>query len=190
MIIAYIAWPPDNDTYMWDDPKTRGVPPPGVICTVCGQRIDYNAINPNYRPPRSYYDLSSVYDGDILVSPKLRSFLEERKLPGLRFVEIPSSKRYFFLQTSNVLKLIPPSSAKREEFCSACNQHRSVWGNQPNRARYEGVEEPIRTGVFFSDIKVGYYPQMGPLLIIGVDTWQAMLAAKFKGLGNGKPIVN
>jgi hypothetical protein len=190
MIVAYIAWPPDNNTYMWADPKTRGNPPPGIICPTCGMRTDWNVINPNYRPPRSYYDLSRAYDGDILVSPRLRQYLEEQQVPGLCFVQIPASRRYFILQCTDVLRLVRPATLHLEEYCAACKQYKSVWGTQPETARFEGVNAPIRSGMYFTDLRVGYFPQMGPLLIVGVDTWRGMAAQGFKGLGNGKPIVN
>jgi hypothetical protein len=187
MILAYIAWPPDDGTHMWADPKTRGTPPPGVICEVCDQRIDYNAVNPNYKAPRSYYDLSRAFDGDFLVSPKLRSYLEDQALSGLRFVDIPSSRRYFILQCANVLELVRPATLELEEYCGACGQYKSVAGIM--QEEIEGVRQPIREGIYFSDLKVGYGPQMGPELIVGVDTWHGMVARKFKGLGNGKPII-
>ncbi len=191
MIIGFLAWPPDNGTYMWaSDDEARVNPPKGVICGVCGQRIDYTAVNPKYAPPRSYYDLSRCYDGDVLVSPKLRTYLEECRLQDIKFVNLASCQRYFVLQCERVLKFIPPATAKREEYCAACKQYRSVWGNVPERAQFEGVDRPMQEGLFFTDLKVGYYPQMGPLLIAGVRTWQELLAQKFKGFGNGKPIVN
>ncbi len=189
-LMGYTVWAPDNGTHMWADPKTRGTPPPGVLCDACGQRIDYHAINPNYKPPRSYYDLCRAYDGDLFVSPRLREWLEAQSLEGLRFVELPKSERYFVLQTTNILTYIPAPTTKREEFCAVCRQHKSVWGNQPETARYENVPDPIQRGIYFSDIKVGYGPQMGPLLIVGIDTWQNMLAQNFKGLNGGKPIIN
>lgn len=190
MIIAYIAWPPDNGTYMWADPKTRGNPPPGVLCEKCGQRIDYGAVNPKYKPPRNYYDLSNTFDGDFLVSPPLRCYLQEQKLLGITFSEIRSSRRYFILNCMNVLRLIRPATSRLEEYCAVCKQYRSVWGNNPETAHYEGVHGPIHEGIFISDLRVGYYPQMGPMLIVGIDTWRGMLAKKFKGLGNGEAITN
>ena len=186
MIIAYVAWPPDNGTYMWADPKTQGQPPPGVICQTCHQRIDYDAINLNYKPPRSYYDLCRTYDGSFLVSPRLRQFLEQRKLPCVSFGEIPSSHRYFVLHCANILRLVRPPTLRTEEYCEKCEQYRSVYGIK--REQLQDVREPIREGIFFSDLRVGYFPQMGPELIVGMETWNSMLALKLKGLGNGEPI--
>lgn len=188
MIIAYNAWPPENGTYMWASKRLYGTPPPEVICPVCGVRTDWSAINPNYRPPRSYYDLSCSYDGDFLVSPRLRDLLESRNLSGLRFVPIPASRRYFILQSTKVVTLVRPVTARMEEYCAMCKQFKSVYGFFEEQL--EGIKEPIREGIFFSDLRVGYFPNMGPELIFGVDTWQAMLAAKLKGLGDGKPILS
>jgi ribosomal protein L33 len=188
MIIAYIAWPLDNDTAMWAHTKKTGEPPPGVVCSACKVRTDWEAINPRYTPPRSYYDLSRCYDGDILVSPRLREYLERQQLPGLKFVELPASRRYFVLQCENVLKLARPSTLRMEEYCPVCKQHRSVWGIKSGQLA--GVDEPIRHGLYFSDSRVGYYPQMGPELIVGVETWQGMVKERFKGLANGKPVIH
>jgi hypothetical protein len=186
MIIAYVAWPPDNGTYMWADTNKTGVPPPGILCDACGQRIDYQTINPNYRPPRSYYDLSRTYDGDFLVSPRLREHWEQRPVSGITFVDIPSSRRYFVLRCTMVLKLARPESLRFEEYCSFCRQYRSVWGLKSEKL--EGIDVPIEHGVFTSDLRVGYYPQFGPELIIGVRTWEEMIGLKVKGLANGQPI--
>src|SRR5687768_11880674 len=121
MIMGYIAWPPDNHTYMWADKDDI---PAGIICPYCTQRLDFSLVNPNYRPPRSYYDLSSCYDGDYLVSPGLRDFWMGRGLVGLSFKEIPKSSRYFVLQCSNVLKYTPGSGLHLEERCPHCAQYR------------------------------------------------------------------
>jgi hypothetical protein len=188
--IAYVAWPPDNDTYMWAHTKKTGVPPPGILCDVCSQRVDYDAVNPRYKPPRRYYDLSSCYDGDYLVSPRLREHLERSGLVGISFKEIPSSSSYFILRCSNVLRIKKTSSLHLDEFCNACAQYRSVWGSEPEESGFERVSEPIRVGIYLSDLRVGYYPQMGPLLIVGLDTWEALLSMGFKGLKNGKPIIH
>ncbi len=188
--MGYTVWAPDNGTHMWADPKTRGTPPPGVLCDACGQRIDYHAINPNYKPPRSYYDLCRAYDGDLFVSPRLREWLEAQSLEGLRFVELPKSERYFVLQTTNILKVVRSASYRWEEPCSVCRQFKSVWGTPAGGDRYEDVIEPLHRGVYSSDVKFGYGPQMGPLLIVGIETWQNMLAQNFKGLNGGKPIIN
>ena len=190
MIIAYIAWPPDNDTYMWADPKTRGNPPAGVICETCGQRIDYTAINPNYKPPRSYYDLSRPYDGDFLVSPRLRDYLVGQNLPGLRFCPLARSNRYLILQPQNMLRIARGPSLRFEEYCSACRQYRSVYGIDGEKLHFLDISEPIRFGIFITDLRGGYYPQMDHLLIVGTETWNGMLREKFRGMGNGKPIIN
>ena len=175
---------------MWANPKTRGSLPPGVLCDVCGHRIDYNAINPNYKPPRSYYDLCAVYDGDFLVSPRMREWLEAQHLSGLRFVELASSRRYFVLQSLNIVKLVRTPSLKLEEFCSACRQYKSVWGTSRDGDSFEGMAKPLRYGICFSDIRVGAGPNMRPLMILGVETWQAMSAQKFKGTIGIEPIIN
>lgn len=186
MIVAYIAWPPDNGTYMWADPKTRGTPPPGVSCEVCGQRIDYDAVNPNYKSPRSHYDLCRTYDGSFLVSASLFEYFQKQNLQGVSFSEIPHSKRYFVLHCKNFLKLVRPPTFRMKEFCERCQQFRSVYGI--SRGQFQDVVEPIRKGLFCSDVPIGYWPQMGHELIVGVDTWKCMLEQGFKGLKNGEAV--
>lgn len=190
MIIGYLAWPPDNGTYMWADPKIRGTPPPGVVCGVCEQRIDYGAVNPNYRPPKSHYDLCRTFDGTDLVSQRLRDYLELQRLANVTFEPLQTTDRYFVLRCSNILRLIRPPTSRSEEYCMTCGQYRSVWGNQPETARYEGVEKPLQKGLYVTDVRVGYYPVMGPLLVVGVETWEGMNLEKFKGLRNGQAIIN
>jgi hypothetical protein len=178
---------------MWADPKTRGTPPPGVICTACGQRIDYHAINPNYRPPRSRYDMIGTYDGDTLVSPRLQDYLERHGGPGLRFVPLPRSDRYVAVMTSNVLRLIPPVTLQKAEYCEVCKQYKSVWGlpmvNDKWHLRFEGIEGPIRSGWYETDLIAGYGPTMGPDVIVGIDLWEDMVARGFKGV-HGLPVVD
>ena len=193
MIIAYKASPPENCGHMWADPKTRGTPPPGVTCPACDQRIDYTAINPNYKPPRSYYDLCATYDGDFLVSARLRDYLERRNLTGVAFLALPSSRRYFVLQCINLLELVRPPTFRMEEYCEVCKQYKSVYGinliSDPVRIRFENINSSIREGIYLSDLKMGYGPSKGPLLFVGVETWQGMVNERFKGI-YARPIVN
>lgn len=189
MIIGYNAWPAENKTHMWADPKIRGTPPAGVLCDACGQRIDYHAINPHYKPPRTYYDLCRTYDGDFLISVQLQDWLKAQTLSGLTFGTLKSSERYVVLQSSNILRVVRSVAYKFEEYCSVCQQHKSVWGSPTGGDRFQGINEPLQRGIYFSDIRFGYGPQMGPLMVVGVETWAGMLAQKFKGLNAGKPII-
>jgi hypothetical protein len=189
MTIAFIVWPPDTDTYMWAD-KTPADPTDGLLCPTCGQPHDHSAINPEYKPPRTYYDVCRTYDGYYLISPRLRSFFERQRLSGLLFLPLRNSTRYSVLKCTNILEIIRPATSKMEEQCPRCGQCKSVWGNTPEKAHYKGVDAPLRHGLFFSDIRVGYYPQMGPMLIAGTETWRNMVAQGFKGLRNGEPIIN
>jgi hypothetical protein len=186
----YIAWPPDNGTYMWADFRRTGTPPPGILCEVCGQRINFDLVNPNYTPPRSYYDLSSCYDGDYLVSPRLRDFLIGSGLLGLHFGTIPKSCRYLVLRCSNVLTYVRGPGVHEEEYCERCRTYRSVWGSGPKGDRFEGIDEPIEVGIYISNMHFGYYPQKGPLLVVGRNTWKEMVKQGFKGLSNGKPVLS
>lgn len=107
---------------------------------------------------------------------------------GLAFKEIPKSTRYYVLRCSNILKYIPGPNLHQEEHCGDCKQYKSVWGSEPEGDRFEGVGDAITNGVYVSDIHVGYYPQKGPLLIIGTETWNDMVKEGFKGLKNAQPI--
>ena len=193
MIIAFVGFAPSTENHMWADKETRGNPPPGVICPYCDQRIDYYAVNPNYKPPRSYYDLCRCYDGDFLVSPRLHEFLESLNLAGVSFQDIPKSGRYFVLKCTNILQLIPPSTLQREEYCKYCKQYKSVWGintiDEPVKFWFKDVTLPILEGMYLTDLRSGYGPVFGPKLIIGVDTWGKITSQKFKG-ANAKAIYN
>lgn len=186
MIIAYKSCQPDNGTHMWASKKTRGAPPPGTICPLCNQRIDYFAINPNYMPPNSKNDLSRCLDGDFLVSPLLKEFLESMNLTGISFQQIKRSKRYFVLKCLNELQLIPPSTLVMSKYCEACKQYQSVgginWIDEPIKFWFRGVCAPIRDGIYLTDLKTGGGPFLfGSDLIFGVDTWEKIKAQKFKG---------
>lgn len=188
MNLAYTTFSADNGTHMWADTRKTGDPLPGIICEACGMRRDWNAVNPKYKPPRSYYDVSRCFDGDYLISPKLREYLESQNLPGLRFVPLPSSERFYILQTELVLKLEKSPKIRMEEFCGVCNQYKSVWGT--DEIRLMDIHSPVPKGIYFTDLRIGYYPQMGPKLIVGIETWEGMVAQRFKGLGGGKPITH
>jgi hypothetical protein len=193
MIIAYKSCQPDNGTHMWANKKIRGIPPTGVICPACDQRIDYYAVNPNYKPPRSYNDLCRCYDGDFLVSPPLREFLESLNLAGVYFQDIPKSRRYFVSKCTNILQLIPPPTLQLEDYCKHCRQYKSVWGiktiDDPVKLWFKDVVCPIREGIYLTDLRAGYGPLFGPLLLFGVETWGKIKAQKFKGT-YGKAIHN
>ena len=186
MIVAFEASVPSTNNHMWADKKIRGTPSPSIICPVCGQRIDYYAINPNYLPPRSYNDLSRCFDGDFLVSPRFRDFIESQGLTGIGFQQIQRSRRYFVLKCTNILELVPPDTLHKKEFCEHCKQYKSVWGlntiDEPVKLFFRGVSAPIPQGIYLTDLKAGYGPLFGPLLLFGVDTWQSILSQKFKGI--------
>jgi hypothetical protein len=191
--IAFKASPPDSKSHMWADPRTRGIPPAGVICDACGQRIDYKAINPEFRPKVRNHDLMNVYDGDYLVSTRLRDYLRSQQIPGISFEEVPKVRGLFVLQSDNILKLHPPATLRMEEFCSVCGQYKSVYGlpltGKIVPLRFEGVNSPLERGIFITDLIAGYGPLMGPLLVFGVETWADLVRCSFRGI-HGRPIVN
>jgi hypothetical protein len=193
MIIAIHAGPPDAKISMWLYRKLYGDPPPGILCPAGGGRLDFTTMNPKFKAPRSYFDLLRTYDGDFLVSVKLREYLENSGLVGLKFLSIPSTRRFSVMLVSNVLKLSPLPTLRREEYCEVCREYRSVYGvkfvNDTWHHGFQGVDEPIPCGLYFSDLRFGFGSRMGPILIVGLDTWADLKAQEFKGI-DGFPIDN
>jgi hypothetical protein len=185
MKLAFVLSPPENGTYMWPDRRNA---PPGIICSACTQRIDYDQINPNYKLPKKRYDISTIYDGGVLVSKRFRAFMEAHVASGLEFKVLPRTNGYFLMECKNVKRVIPPRTIHFDEWCAYCKQYRSVWGIERSQLKYEGLEEPYEKGVFYSDLRTGYYPNMGRLINFGIHTWEDAVHEKFSGL-YGEPLL-
>ena len=99
---------------------------------------------------------------------------------------LATTKRLFVLQTDQTVRLRRRPPYHMEEYCEACGQYRSVYGD--GRMFLEGVHEPIRDGVYFTDLKFAYYPLMGPRVVFGIKTREGIVARRFKGLGQVEAI--
>jgi hypothetical protein len=196
MIIAQHLAPPDAKTTMWSSRRQYGEPPPGIFCPACGGRIDFTTMNPRFKAPRSYFDLMATYDGDYLVSPKLREYLEQTLPAGLTFLPIPSTRRFFALINANVVAMDPLPRLKKEKFCEVCQEYRSVFGgftidrkNDLYLFGLKGIQEPIRRGLYVTDLRFGEDSRMEQCWVVGLDTWAELKAQGFKGI-DGFPIDN
>jgi hypothetical protein len=196
MIIAQHLAPPDAKTTMWSSRRQYGEPPPGIFCPACGRRIDYTTMNPRFKAPRSYFDLMRTYDGDYLVSPKLREYLEQTLPAGLTFLPIPSTRRFFALINANVVAMDPLPRLKKEQFCEVCREYRSVFSgftfdNDHDLYLFglKGIPTPVRRGLYVTDLRFGEDSRMWQPLVVGLDTWAELKAQGFKGI-DGFPIDN
>ncbi len=191
MILAYHLSPHDDGTYMLGEETYRpprsagsydwrfgvsGVPHPAT-CATCGRKTDPDYINPNYRAKRRGWDIATTYDGYDIVSRRFRLFCEEHDWGGVEFVPLPADDEFFVLRLSGVL----PFDAERrqtrfENLCPLCGSYYNVIGATP--AYFRGVTEPIKEGIFRSDLEFGSGPEQSPLIFVGTQTF-----AELRGLG-------
>jgi len=119
MVIAYHMSIHDDGTHMLG-PDTYRVPrdagyydwrfgidgaPHPATCPICGRKTDPDYINPQFRVRRRKRDLTSTYDGFVLVSARFREFCESNNWHhDVQFARLPADGNYFAFKPSRTLE--------------------------------------------------------------------------------------
>jgi len=82
-----------------------------AVCPTCGRVLDRDLWERKFRLRKKKLDFSVTYDGYTIVSEKAKTFFEERKVDGLRFVPLPSAKGKYWLDEYGVPQLEVDSEA-------------------------------------------------------------------------------
>jgi hypothetical protein len=125
-VVGYNLDGQDNNTYMF---------PPGAVverCSVCNYRRDLLAYNPNYVLQKADADVSTTYDGFLIVSGAFRKFCVEQGYRELVFGEFLQDKRHYDF---NVKRSVKFDAVRRG----------TIIGATPS---YLLIEEPLEDGFY------------------------------------------
>ena len=130
-------------------------------------------------PHHLRYDVSSSYDGVVVVSRRFRDVYESAGLNGLEFTPLTGS--YFALRATNTVAF---DSAKRGtrfvKKCGTCGQYESVVGAAP---AFLVAGEAIGEMAFArTDLEFGSGDEKAPVFVCGARAAEALRGAKLKGM--------
>lgn len=193
MIVAYIISPFNDGTRMLGDSTFRppaaagfhdwrygkdGVAHPAT-CPTCGRKTDANYINPRFKAKRRTWDISQTSDGYVIASARFRQFCEKQDYQGVAFDTLPNDQEFFILRLSN---LVPFDAERREtrfeDPCPKCKAFYSVVGATP--AFLRGITDPIKEGLFRSDLEFASGPEQHPLIFVGTETAEKLKEQRFQ----------
>ncbi|MEZ6121496.1 MAG: hypothetical protein R3C28_33745 [Pirellulaceae bacterium] len=203
MVIAYYMSIHDDGTHMLG-PDTYRVPtdagyydwrfgidgtPHPATCPTCGRKTDPAYINPHFRVRRRKRDLTATYDGYVLVSARFRRFCESNNWHhDVQFAKLPADDDYFAFKPSRTLEFDAERRKTRfEDHCPECGEYFNVIGATPVFLR--NVSQPLSEGFFRSDLEFASGHEQHPLIILGIETAQAVKREAFQKIHLG-PIKN
>jgi len=164
---------PDNDYNMFED----------VELDECAKYKDIytlNVIDPRREFKNIKSSLSSTYDNFVIVDGKFKKFCEQEGYPGLQFVELNGSQKYYWFKLENVIAFDPVGRETRFiGYNEKCNGYEEVIGATP---AYLKERTLLPDGFFRTDLCFGSYATKGPLYVVGVETKRKIEAAGFKNI--------
>lgn len=175
MIIGYVLYGYDNDSYMyyWD----KNMP----VCDECGYKLNFQYTNPEFKLKRRVYDLSFTYDNCCIVSLKFKEFCERERYQSINFGKFLLEPNFFHFTANNIVQLKSVEGGIRfVNFCEKCKNYESIVF--PGPKLINNRKEPLEDGFYRTDLFFGSGNEKNPLLIIGVDTYKKIKREKFKGL--------
>lgn len=196
-MIGYSVYGQKNDTYAFREypqltkyqrihqelvPDMSGVSVQGVArCEKCGDLLDKwdNSLSGIVIKKRKY-DISSTYDGVVIVSQRFKSVYEAGGLSGLVFRQLPDDAGFFAIRASKVVEFDAERSKTRFiNQCPRCGQFESVV--TPYDYLKEGSEigerEFVRT-----DLEFASGDEKHPLLLCAEGAATILTSARLKGL--------
>lgn len=171
----------DNDTYMVASCQERlHDVPDSVFCRVCGWKVDWRYIRPDYTLGRRRRDVSSTYDGTTIISRRVADLLLSFGANERDFRALPKEPDFFALTPETVLIYdCEARGTRRERFCSECGLHATVAGATP--AFLKSV--PFQPSwIARTDVLFGSYHEHHPLIIVSHDIAAQLRKARFSGL--------
>jgi hypothetical protein len=97
MILGYSIDVPDNDYDMYGK----------INLPACARYMDVysiNLIDPTFKFRKRKMNISTTWDGFLIVSDRFKQFCEVEKYTGLEFVKLPASPNFLWLKVSNVIE--------------------------------------------------------------------------------------
>lgn len=171
-LVGFNLYSQDNDTHMFSaEPET---------CPVCNYRRNFLAYNPEYVLRGTKFDISTTYDGFVIVSEPFRQFCVEQGYDGLRFGEFRHDRSHYNFAVSHEVRFDAEKRRTRfEKLCPHCGNYESIIGATPS---YLLIEQPLPDGFYRSDLLFGSGNEKHPLMFVGVETRKKLETAGLKGL--------
>ena len=181
MIIGYCITGSDNNCNMYQDAFDV------KKCNKCGYVTDFEYVNPTMKIKRRVYDFSYTYDGRSIVSLKFKEFCIRKNLTGIRFLDLPNDKDFFYMIVDNIVKFDYKKAKTRfETYCDECKMYRQVAGVGFFPLILDNKESELKRGIYSTDINFGSYNELGPLIIVSNDIYKEMKEEKLKGISYEK----
>ena len=175
MIIGYSIFGADNNSHMYEDAYDV------KKCSKCGFVIDFEYVNPILKIKRRVNDFSYTYDGRAIASLKFKEFCTRKNLKGIRFLELPSDKEFFYMLVDNVVEFDHEKKGTRfKNYCDECKLYRAVAGATP--VILKNVEKELESGIYATDINFGSGNELSEIIIISNDIYKEMKIEKFRGI--------
>lgn len=197
-VIAYILTGHDNNSYMlgeetrkaltaeerqffdWRFAKDGGPHP--ATCPKCGRKTDPHFIDPSFELYKKSLDISSTFDGYMIVSERFKGFCESLRIDGVEFIALPSQPKHHWLVVRNILEVdtIESAGIRFLYYCDLCQNYAGVFGT--DGLRFKGIESPIMNGIYRTDLKFAQAHEQQPVIVIGTEVAAAMKEVRFKGI--------
>lgn len=173
-LLAYYLSSSDIDAHFYE------TAPDSVFCPLCNTVLDKNYIPTKMKLHSGKLpDLGGTYDGQEMCSLRFKEFSEEQGL-DVDFYEIDMGKPFYHFRPKQILKY--DTLRRNTRFikpCAACGNYAEVIGSIP--VYFTDVFEPLRAGIYRTDLEFGSGAQKGFKVIVGLSIREKMAAQDFRG---------
>jgi hypothetical protein len=151
-------------------------------CDTCGELLNkWDELLDGLVLKKRNFDITSTYDGVVVVSKRFTTAYESSCLSGLSFGQLADDPEFFAVSASRSIEF--DAERRKTRFlkpCKTCNHFESVVGATPvclKTGAMIGVQEFVRT-----DLEFGSNDEKHPLLLCGAIAADALRKAKLRGL--------
>lgn len=171
MILGYSINVPDNDHYMYEK----------LMLPSCAKYKDVYSINmldPAFKFKKRKPNISTTWDGFLIVSELFKKFCQEENYSGLQFVTLPAAINFYWLKVHNIKKF--DAEARKTQFLDyseKCKGYGGVYGATPVCLKDKAE---LTDNFYRTDISFGDYEKKSPIYLVGEATKQKLKNAGFK----------
>ncbi|HET7114935.1 MAG TPA: hypothetical protein VFI29_00490 [Hanamia sp.] len=171
MVLGYVIDVPDIKRDMLQSLKLEE-------CAKYSNIYDLNQIDANFKLKSIRYNISSTYDGFVIVSAKFKQFCEIEKYAGLDFILLPNASGFCWFKVNNIIEFdTKMRKTKFLNYNSICKGYEEIIGANPVYLKNPVL---LSEGFFRTDVCFGSFAGKSPLYLTGEATKKKLLAAGFK----------
>lgn len=151
-------------------------------CEECGDLRDkWNESLENLVLKKRKFDISSTYDGIVVVSTQFKSVYESAGLSGLTFRPLPGDKSFYAIRADRIVEYDAEQRGSRFiKPCPRCGSYESVVGATP--VYFKSNVEVAPSEFVRTNLEFGSNDEKSPLLICGEAAAESLKEANLKGL--------